>query len=963
MRSILKQLIALSLLALIAPFRANALGLGDIKLNSYLNQPLNARITMLPGHIGSLDQVRVRLASPAAFEQAGIERLPVLNHIKFKLVEGKAGKPQVKLSSDEPIKEPFLDFIVQVTWPNGRISREYTVLLDPPTTTAEHAPPVQPAATASAATRSAPQQTTARPRAATRLSAPAQGAGGPATASPSLDQAKLTKDSYGRTQRSDTLWSIAKTVRPDDSVSVQQVMLALVKKNPQAFYKGNVNTLKAGYILRLPGKSLISQVSQVAAVHKVQRQYHQWQQIKQGRLLADSTNAPAAQGAGQGSAEGAQGKAATHAGKTGAASGTASGDKGKTADEARLTLLPASADKAVVGGAATATGTKQGQAGGALQKQLDSLKQDQDKQIDALRNQVNELNQQVTSMKRLLSLKDGTLSTLQQKLGTHQGGPAAVQVTPKPAQAPKAKIPAKPRVHQAAQPKPHPAAPAVHAPHKAAPPPAPARGDSGLLADPKVLGLGGVVVLLLSALSWLSVRRRRMNAESLTPEAAVAEEDTAGQSQEAAPEQTDHPGEQQYLPTGGDLLEAEINEIDPLAEADVYMAYRRYQQAEDLLRSAIEQEPHRHELQLKLAEVFAAAGNTQAFLAEAQNLHNALAGQDSPIWNKVVEMGRSIQPDHPLFMGEADGQTVTAQMSGVTDAAGEDAIAEAVAPEAPPASDDGTEQAVPPADASSLDDLTVASGASGDGKTSDLDALPDLEPEPAAESADHQSEDKDNSIEFEAGLDQAGPAVDQPGPAAEAGGPQGNEIEFDMSAEDRPAKPAAGLPDTDPLAEDVLQAQNDISALDDEDKAGGDALTLADDGLDAPVDDGDTPPLVEPQAEDSAVQETAPAPSGEAKEVPAHDLDFDIELDKIAGRDQDFDNFFEELESTGAGEQDGETDELGGQQDMGTKLDLAKAFIEMGDQEGAKEILQEVVDLGDEDQKQEARGLLQQLQV
>ncbi len=968
MRSILKRLIALSLLALVAPFRAGALGLGDIKLNSYLNQPLSAEITVLPGNTASLDQVRVKLAPQAAFEQAGIERLPVLDHIKFQLVKGKDGKPRIKLSSDEPIKEPFLDFILQFTWSNGRISREYTVLLDPPTTTAEHAPPVEAATTAAAQGQSAAAQTAAQPQSGATVPSTARGAAQSGAVSPSPG-AKLTKDFYGRTQRDDTLWSIAKTVRPDDSVSVQQVMLALVKKNPEAFYKGNVNTLKAGYVLRLPNKELINQVGEASAIHEVQLQYHQWQQIKQGSLLADATDASPAGTKQGGPGKGAQGDQAP-ASKAAAKPGAASADQAKSAaDEARLTLLPPSADKAGAGGAATVSATEQGQAAagtGALKQQLNSLQQTQEKQINDLRSQVDELNQQVTSMQRLLSLKDDTLSTLQQKLGTLQGGPAAAQVTPKPSAASEAG--AKPQVNQAAQPKPKAATPPAPAPHKkAATPPAHVHSDSGLLADPKVLGMGGVVVLLLSALSWLSVRRRRMKAESVSPEEAGVD-DAAAEAPEAE-------GNQQYMPTGGDLLEAEINEIDPLAEADVYMAYRRYQQAEDLLRGAIQQEPHRHELQLKLAEVFAAAGNAPAFVAEAQNLHNELGGEASPIWSKMVEMGREIQPDHPLFMEDAGGQAVAdhgaaagdtheAAMPPVVDPVAADPVAD----EQRPLPGNGVEQTM------TLGDAPVTDGTQETGEVPPLEAPTGLEAGLAADSpgagAEQPSADKDNSIEFESGLGQPRAAApdDSIEAAVEAGSPQGNEIDFEMplgegvTEQDPPSEPVAGLPGADPLAEDALAAQDSIPALDAGDKGAGDGPTLSGTGLEATVDDGDTPPLMEPQGGAPVPEEHAGAAQApQAKETPAHELDFDIDFDKIAGRDQDFDNFFEELESVDAGDDDADAE--AGHQDVGTKLDLAKAFMEMGDQEGAKEILQEVVDLGNEDQKQEAQGLLQQLQV
>jgi len=557
-------------------------------------------------------------------------------------------------------------------------------------------------------------------------------------------------------------------------------------------------------------------------------------------------------------------------------------------------------------------------------------------------------------------------------------------VVPKPAQAAKTPAPAKP---QAAQPKPAPATkPAAPAskPHKVAPP-VHAHADTGLLADPKVLGMGGVVVLLLSALSWLSIRRRRTNAEALAPEV----EDAAAADQEAPAEEVSADAERPYMPTGGDLLEAEINEIDPLAEADVYMAYRRYQQAEDLLNGAIDQEPHRHELRLKLAEVFAAAGNAPAFVAEAQNLYNELAGQDSPIWKKMQEMGREIQPDHPLFMeggaatsgaeaGQAGEGSEGDAVSPVIDEGVEqtDAVT-AMVPESAPSGDAGVPDPAPTVDIGDSDGASLLEEAAGlEAELSSADLEMDLSPvepvdEPLTQAVADQGsgvadQDNDNGIEFESGLNQTAAAeTEQAGGGVE--GPQGNEIAFELPAgdelklEDEPADAAADLPEVDPLAVDLTGSQDSAPAVVVEGQVGDDTVSATPGAaLDATVATGDAAPLRD--ADGAPVLEDGAAPETESA-TPAHTLDFDIDFDKIAGRDQDFDNFFEELESSDMGAGDDETDAAAGHQEVGTKLDLAKAFMEMGDQEGAKEILQEVVNLGDDEQKQEAQGLLRQLQV
>ncbi len=251
--------------------------LGYIKLNSYINQPLSAQIGVLPDQAGELGEVRIGLASEDEYEKAGIERRTPPGLIRFTLVMGKDGIPAIEVTSRDPIKEPLLDFILEVAWPQGHLMREYTVFLDPPAASQGASPPAAAPAHEAESGQATAQQMTALE-----------------TSSPVIPtrpiEPRLTRDTYGPTMRPDTLWTIAKAVRPDRSVSIQQVMLAMVKKNPEAFYGNNVNELKAGYVLRIPEKDLINQVSEVDADRKVTSQYRQWKHSQQGkRPSADAT--------------------------------------------------------------------------------------------------------------------------------------------------------------------------------------------------------------------------------------------------------------------------------------------------------------------------------------------------------------------------------------------------------------------------------------------------------------------------------------------------------------------------------------------------------------------------------------------------------------------------------------------------------------------------------------------------
>jgi len=272
MKNTVKWVFVLIQIALFAPYQAGAQALGDIELNSHLNQSLNARISVTPAEAGELDEARIGLGSEADFERAGIERRAVLDGIKFKLVKGMDGKQAIELTTQEPIKEPLLDFVLVVAMPNGSLTREYSVMLDPPDSNQE------PASSAQTAVMGAPEQSvmsnSTAPQQVSVSTTPT-----PAIPTRSIEP-KLTDKGYGPTMRPNTLWQIAEAMQPDTTASTQQVMLAIVKENPEAFYDNNVNALKAGYILRIPDQALINQISAADADKEVKQQYQTWLQSK-----------------------------------------------------------------------------------------------------------------------------------------------------------------------------------------------------------------------------------------------------------------------------------------------------------------------------------------------------------------------------------------------------------------------------------------------------------------------------------------------------------------------------------------------------------------------------------------------------------------------------------------------------------------------------------------------------------
>ena len=233
------------------------LGLGDLTLNSYLNEPLSAQVQLLEAEALDENDVHVGLASESEFARLGVNRDFYLTKIVFEIQAGEDGKT-VLMSTDTPLREPYLDFIIEARWPDGRLLREYTVLVDLP-------PRPQPVAEPASATPS--QQATA---------GNAEGAGGE-TKAREYDRAVADRPAPGGrylVTNTDTLWRIASDAAAP-GVSVEQTMLEIVAANPAAFQGGNINGLKSGYVLQLPGEGDV-QLALSDALEEVSLQNQEW---------------------------------------------------------------------------------------------------------------------------------------------------------------------------------------------------------------------------------------------------------------------------------------------------------------------------------------------------------------------------------------------------------------------------------------------------------------------------------------------------------------------------------------------------------------------------------------------------------------------------------------------------------------------------------------------------------------
>jgi pilus assembly protein FimV len=648
-----KSALAMAMWGTLAAQSAFALGLGDIHLKSALNQPLRAEVELLSVTEREMQELRVALASSEVFEQAGIDRPAFLSRLTFEAVRKPDGTAVIQITSRESVREPFLDFMLEVVWSNGKLVRAYTVLVDPPVTMPAPAPVTR----AASATAPAP--------APARVTAPR-----PAAAAPAADVGTRTGDQYGPTGRNDTLWNIAAKVRPE-GVDMQQAMLGLLTANPDAFIGHNINNLKAGYVLRIPDRAEFTAVSAADAAAEVRTQNQEW---REGRARPSKVDAPAP-------------VPAPAPAPAPAAAGTGSRLELTAPDEAESVSSAARAGE--------------GENLDALRRELvlaTEATEVQRAQSEQLESRLQVLEEQIAKMQRLIELKDDQLALLGSQAGVDTpadsvapGGDAPAE--PTGVDALEAELfrdegvaldepPALTGEQGAVAPETQPDVarePAQVPTRREAVTPAPAPFEESrslldrILANPLWIGIGAVVLALLALFGL----RRRSTAEPEFQESILQEREvrptraSAPVVEEKAPvkpvaeprpRESDSSLLSEFAASDLGAIQSQ-SEADPLAEADVYLAYGRYQQAEDLIREALESDPEREDFNLKLFEIYAAAQNRSDFDAHAEKVLASLESQDHPLWQKVAEMGRELNPGNPLY--QPGGTPATTPAAGL----------------------------------------------------------------------------------------------------------------------------------------------------------------------------------------------------------------------------------------------------------------------------------------------------------
>nr|WP_314878262.1 FimV/HubP family polar landmark protein [uncultured Pseudomonas sp.] len=911
MLRIRKLVLAMAAASALSSGMANALGLGELTLKSAQNQPLDAEIELLDVRDLTAAEVAPSLASREEFAKAGVAYPSYVEDLTFTTVLSPNGKSVLRVTSSRPLPEPVVKFLVQVMWPQGRLLRDYSVLLD---------------------------------------QAQAQGAQ-PAAAN--INPAVSGAANY-TTKRRDTLWQIA--ARNSQGGSVQQTMLAIQALNPDAFIGNNINQLKVGQVLRLPDQQQIQSIPQGEANRDVAEQYAAW---REGRRLGprarqlDATRRGAAEATPAQIAQGDNLRLVTPGSKTAGSDAKAVNDKLAVAQES-----------------------------------LDTSRRDNDE----LKSRMTDLQSQLDKLQRLIQMKNDQLARLEAQ-GAAEPDPAAAAALPG------AEAPAQPAV---------PAVDAQLTPTEPVVAPAPAAVDTApqvapadearpeqsaldqLLGNPLLLALiAGSALLVLLLLLLLLARKRKADQEAekhLRMARALSEEGDRNPDLDlppgsfdgldmSAPSVTLAPAvvaasaaaataaEKPVVPVAAVVPvveaepEAQADAADPLlTEVDLSLARGRLNHAADLLEPAVAAEPQRSDLRLKLMEVYARQGDQNAFVEQDRQLPANPANQ--------AEVD-SLRERFPAMVAVAAAGLGAAALAAELD---EQYVQELLQ----------EEQAIPAAAEPEpvLDDLSFEP----EPVITEPESVSAAEPEPAALAEIEPVAEDDLDTAFDLSLDDDLLLDEQ----LQAQTRDDLTVTLDDNPQtelSEPVAPAVAATDADDDFEALLaqaQAQAEPQAIDD----------LADFDLDvgdAPVEPPAAEPPVDVAAELAAFDEIPEFDPISELELP-DDFDLSLSLDDDSPAAQ---NFASELDDVNAeldklsqsletpplepqftaadAEQEPEPlddldfDFFSGADEVATKLDLARAYIDMGDHQGARDILDEVVKDGDDTQRSEAEDMLSRL--
>jgi len=910
--------------ALALPAPAYSLALGKLTVNSALGEPLSAQIELAAATREELESLTAKVADATLYRQNNLSYQSVLSRARITVERTPDGRAILKVTSPTPVNEPYLDLMVEVNWASGRVVRDYTFLLDPPgagtQVAVEPAVPARqpPVTTAAAAGRPAP---VARPAAA---------------------PAPAPADGYV-VRRGDTLSKIASAYKPAE-VSLEQMLVALFNANSGAFEGNNMNRLRTGAIVTVPNADAVAATPPSEAAKVVRVQAADWRAYRD-RVAA---SAPSVAGGG----------------------GREAGGRISAAAEDKAGAVPPGRDQVRISREA---GVAKGGAGAE-----DAVARS--KELAEAQTRIAELEKTVRDMQRAVELKSGTLAAAQQQADAAKGKAppppvvAAAPVKPEPpkaAELAKAPEPAKaqapaptpvppkaepPKVAEAtkiepakiaeapkveppkavepvAAPEPAKAAEAPKAPETKAPEPAPPVAAAAeapkappkpaakappppppqpsfledLMSNTPTWAIGAGALAVLGGIAALVAARRRKTTkfeDSIISGTDIKTNTVFGSTGGGVVNTGENSLQSDFSREG--LGNIDTDEVDPIAEAEVYLAYGRDAQAEEILKDALKKDPQRQEIYLKLLEIHAQHNKPSAFETVASELYAVSQGQGET-WQKAVALGRQLDPNNPMF---AEGGTPPAVPPRATAPLGADTQAFTISPEMKPAAPRNPAPAPERLDFQLDEDITVSPLA---GRT---------------------------TIPGPITLTRQGP------PTLEKAGHVAREMAGAASDKARGAAATAAAAVAGTVAATRTAAQSATTALEEKVEA-----VRKEFDLEFKLDEADKPaPLArreQPVAVGQGVADSGPL-GGSSLTRPAAA----IALDKL---DLGFDPERATFEDPTPSVLDGQW------HDAATKLDLAKAYQEMGDVEGAREILQEVLHEGDDQQKSEAQALLAKL--
>lgn len=980
--------IALAISLALATPAAYAAGLGRLTVQSALGQPLRAEVEVTSVSKEEAGSLAVRLASQSAFRQANLEFNPALSALRFDLDRRGESGFVVRISSLNPVNEPYLDLLLELTWATGRVLREYTVLLDPPAlraapdvmapvTTAQLAAPTPLPAPAPAPTpvAAAPEPAPVPTPAPAAAPTPAPAA---APAPTAVAATSAQSDSY-TVKYGDTLGRIARQNKPAN-VSLDQMLVALFRANPNAFVANNMNRLLAGRTLTIPDATEAGAISTADARQEVAAHSADFTQYKSRLAQAAAAAAPVA--AAPAPAAAAQGRVTTKVvDKAGPAP---AGDQ----------LKIAKAEPAPSAAAAAATKAKDEEI--ARQR---ALKEQEERAA--------ELKKANEALKQALELQSKAGAQVQKQAETKAAEAAPAPQAAAPAPAAPAAEPAKAEPPKAEAPKveaPKAEAPKAEAPKvdtpkveaAKAPAPAPAQETSfleGMFRDTTTLiALGGLVALLLALLGLNVYRRRKVEkgeefkatGEGLRANSLFGA--TGGRSVDTGATSTFNSS---FIPAASQL---DSNEVDPVAEADVYIAYGREEQAEDILKEALRLQPDRHAVRVKLLEIYSRRGDKASFNAVVQELRERTGGMGEE-WERAVKLGRSLDPSNPMFAGAATevamrGPTSELRLEPSTKGPRPATLGGVVAP---PATLGGAAAREPAFDLGGVPSQGVATSVTSrfvpDTKMT-ADTAMQVDSRMTADTAMTPSNTAQSmpDTRFEATLPLEEPAAPT-APAARAGtsDPFGatttgaidfGSLDFDLGATKAPQIPApapaaapkpvpapavAKAPDLDisfpptnvPSGQPSMAgARQTIPEVDLNLPSRAPAPAPAFSQFAAPAASAATSALEEALSRPTLLGEVGALPDEQAPRLTSNTDQATVPL-------IDFDLTGSDVEIGGRRTETQAGSPLAAQ--MATKLDLARGYIDLGVKDGARELLEEVMRDGTREQRQSAVELLKQV--